>query len=494
MTVGAREEFMAEFDAGYEAGLPEELLDHYFIIEHLSSAEYCETLLVQDKADKSIHVAKCYLSDEGDYYGMGIADLMTKINSPSVPRYEEEYKNQTYHCILREYIEGVTLTEYARRNILSREEIIRIATELAGIMKLLHQADSVIIHRDIKPDNIIIREDRSLVLIDFGISRLYKEGGRADTIFCGTRNYASPEQYGFMQTDIRSDIYSFGVVLSWLLTGKEEPIRNPQFALERIAAKSCAYVPDKRYPDDDVLLKALRRTTRESVKKRKRILTATALAALVIVLAVSGAFSVKKAASYHFQEPLVEEAVRLSLNRPEGAITEEDLQDVRTLYIFSEKAYKDMDDYYVGQNRWYKSHERLRGNTRSLSDLAYMENLQILYIGGTMVEDLSPLSGLKDLENVCLQDNRIHDISPLSAKPMIKDVSLLGNKLKDIEPVRTWPNIENLNLCGTGQYDVSPLYDMPDFSNVVMDSDMVVTMEKLEKKSGRLPVKIIYER
>lgn len=73
-----------------------------------------------------------------------------------------------------------------------------------------------------------------------------------------------------MQTDIRSGIYSFGVVLSWLLTGKEEPIQNPQFTLERIAAKSCAYAPDSRYQDDAALLRALRKTTREYVRKRKK--------------------------------------------------------------------------------------------------------------------------------------------------------------------------------------------------------------------------------
>lgn len=89
-------------------------------------------------------------------------------------QYGDEYKNERRCCIIREYVEGVTLTEYARTNILSREEIVRIAMELAGAMKFLHESDPVIIHRDIKPDNIIIRADKSLVLIDFGISRLIR--------------------------------------------------------------------------------------------------------------------------------------------------------------------------------------------------------------------------------------------------------------------------------------------------------------------------------
>ena len=73
----------------------------------------------------------------------------------------------------------------------------------------------------------IIRTDGSLALIDFGISRVYKKESASDTVISGTEGFAPPEQYGFMQTDIRSDIYSFGVVLSWLLTGKEQPMKLP---------------------------------------------------------------------------------------------------------------------------------------------------------------------------------------------------------------------------------------------------------------------------
>ena len=57
-------------------------------------------------------------------------------------------------------------------------------------------------------------------MIDFGISRKTKEGRTKDTTFLGTAGYAAPEQFGFMQTDIRSDIYSIGVVFHEMLTGK----------------------------------------------------------------------------------------------------------------------------------------------------------------------------------------------------------------------------------------------------------------------------------
>ena len=116
------------------------------------------------------------------------------------------------------------------------EDIAReLAIALAEAMKALHTSDPVVIHRDIKPKNIIVRDDGSLALIDFGISRVYKKEATSDTVISGTEGFAPPEQYGFMQTDIRSDIYSFGVVLSWLLTGKEQPIRIPLTKMEEIA-------------------------------------------------------------------------------------------------------------------------------------------------------------------------------------------------------------------------------------------------------------------
>lgn len=195
--MGTKEEFMAGFDAGYEKELPEELLEEYYIIEYLGSAGDCDTLLVKHKASGKKLVAKCYFGGGTNFECSG-AKLLSKIDSDAVPRYEKECQNETCRCILREYIEGMTLAEYARANHLTEESITEIAAELVNIMKLLHESEPAIIHRDIKPENIIIREDKSLVLIDFGISRVYKKEGTSDTIFCGTRNFAPPEPILFM--------------------------------------------------------------------------------------------------------------------------------------------------------------------------------------------------------------------------------------------------------------------------------------------------------
>lgn len=458
--MGTKEEFMAGFDAGYEKALPEEFLAEYYIIEYLGTAEDCDTLLVKHKTSRKKLVAKCYFGD-GTNFECCIAKLLSKINSDAVPRYEREYQNETCRCILREYIEGMTLAEYARANQLTEETITEIAAELVNIMKLLHESEPVIIHRDIKPENIIIREDKSLVLIDFGISRIYKKERASDTIFCGTRNFAPPEQYGFMQTDVRSDIYSFGVVLSWMLTGKEEPVRKPKTKLGRIAAKCCDYIPERRYKNDALLLKDIYKTTEKYAihtrnLRRKCAAAALACAVLLFFSGIYGHMHSEKNA-YTFHEPVIENAVRLSLDKPKGPITKEDLLDVEEIYIFADNIYSGEEEYFEGQDKWYASDDRIHGKTKSLIDIKYMKNLRILYVCGNEVEDLSPLHKLDKLECVYLQDNAITDISALSDKPTLIDVSLLGNTLNDIEPVRTWPAIRWLNLSVTGDCDGSPL-------------------------------------
>ncbi len=72
---------------------------------------------------------------------------------------------------------------------------------MCDILNYLHSQNPPIIHRDIKPQNVIVDERGRVTLIDFGISRMYDAGARADTLCFGTRHYAAPEQYGFAQTD-----------------------------------------------------------------------------------------------------------------------------------------------------------------------------------------------------------------------------------------------------------------------------------------------------
>ena len=94
------------------------------------------------------------------------------------------------------------------------------ALQLCAVLDYLHHQN--IIFRDLKPSNIMVEQSGMVRLIDFGIARLFKPGKASDTAAIGTLGYAPPEQYGSIQTDLRSDVYSLGATLRTLLTGFDQ--------------------------------------------------------------------------------------------------------------------------------------------------------------------------------------------------------------------------------------------------------------------------------
>lgn len=192
--------------------------------------------------------------------------------------------------LLREYVPGRTLEELAEREgPLEPEEAARLGEKLCRKTGALHRQDPPVIHRDIKPENLVLTETGGVCLIDFGTVRQFKPEQSADTVCMGTRGYAAPEQFGFGQTDARTDIYAIGKVLLYLTTGgcEEEDFRRLQRrrerALGRIIRRCCAYDPSGRYPDTEALERALDRFLASCGKNSRRV---RILAALLGVLCV----------------------------------------------------------------------------------------------------------------------------------------------------------------------------------------------------------------
>ncbi len=166
--------------------------------------------------------------------------------------------------LLRDYVPGVTLAELIRRDgALSPPETAALGIKLCGALGALHAMTPPVIHRDLKPENILLTETGRVRLIDFGAARTYKPGRDGDTAYLGTKGYAAPEQYGSGQTDVRTDIFALGRVLTYALAGDhaDTPPALPgrDRALGRILSRCCAYDPARRWPDAAKLQKALER-------------------------------------------------------------------------------------------------------------------------------------------------------------------------------------------------------------------------------------------
>lgn len=141
-----------------------------------------------------------------------------------VPKLYESFTDTENWYLMMEYIQGQTLEEYIQKSpggYLSEEKVVEIGEKLVHILEQLHRGNQRVIFRDVKPANIMITPDGRLYLIDFGIARFFTPGQKKDTTPLGTPGYAPPEQYGRAQTDESADIYSLGMTLQTLLTGRD---------------------------------------------------------------------------------------------------------------------------------------------------------------------------------------------------------------------------------------------------------------------------------
>lgn len=134
-----------------------------------------------------------------------------------LPQVEATYKTPDEFVVVYDFVPGDTLEALVKRDgRLDPAQAVSLVLDVCEAASALHAQG--IVHRDITPKNVVASADGAH-LIDLGIARLYAEGATRDTNALGTWGFAAPEQYGFKQTDARSDVYSIGCVLGYLLTG-----------------------------------------------------------------------------------------------------------------------------------------------------------------------------------------------------------------------------------------------------------------------------------
>lgn len=202
--------------------MPEELVRDYEIESCLrrDAAGKKELYLLRRRVDGQralLRVTRDYPEEDA----LEEAKLLARLDHPGIPKVFAAYEKDGRKYLVREYLEGRSLYEIVQTGgSLAARDIFGIALKLANILHYLHAQQPPVIHRDLKPQNIIAGKDGGIHLIDFGIARVHKAERRQDTSVVLTLDYASPEQYGFEQTTPLSDIYSLGVVLLYLATGR----------------------------------------------------------------------------------------------------------------------------------------------------------------------------------------------------------------------------------------------------------------------------------
>ena len=245
-------------------------------------------------------------------------NLLKKLKHKGLPSIVDIIDQQDNYLIVMDYIEGITLENIMQEEgVQPQEKVVDWAIQLCDVLQYLHTRKPAIIYRDMKPSNIMLRSDGSVVLIDFGTAREFKERHVEDTTCLGTQGYAAPEQFGGMgQTDERTDIYSLGATMYRLVTGhnpSEPPYEmypithwNPRLStgLEGIIAKCTSKDPKSRYQSVQEVRYALEHyqdLDLDSIRRYRRNLRIL-LAAGGMTVMLFGASGVSYAVADHMQK------------------------------------------------------------------------------------------------------------------------------------------------------------------------------------------------
>ncbi|MCA1626319.1 MAG: serine/threonine protein kinase, partial [Acidobacteria bacterium] len=209
---------------------------HYKVIEQIGKGGMGEVYLAKDTKLHRQIALKVLSSDftrDDDRLRRFVreAHAISALNHPSILTIHEIGESDHLHFIASEYVKGETLRQWLERENLTLREILEIATQIVMALKAAHEAG--IVHRDIKPENVMIREDGLVKVLDFGLAKLTENtplDEEAETrmqvqtqsgMILGTVRYMSPEQARGKEIDERTDIFSFGVMLYEMLTGKQ---------------------------------------------------------------------------------------------------------------------------------------------------------------------------------------------------------------------------------------------------------------------------------
>ncbi|MBP5260684.1 MAG: protein kinase [Clostridiales bacterium] len=208
--------------------------------------------LVIDEVSGDVYMCKYITHYDPEVYGF----LQTNPDK-HIPAIIDVRENDGTLEVIEEYVRGNTF-ETIIDSTLSDRDKLSYFVDLCEGLRFLHSAPKPIIHRDLKPSNILVSDKNQVIIIDYDAAKTYKKEQAQDTTCLGTDGRAAPEQYGFKQSDVRTDIYAVGIML------KDAFPNNSR--IQKIASKAMSFDPDNRYENVDALLNALTRKVGYSAK------------------------------------------------------------------------------------------------------------------------------------------------------------------------------------------------------------------------------------
>ena len=493
--------------------LPEDMQEHWTVYECLKESEDSSTFLVKETATGILCVLKWGRNRQTEFLRneMEIMKKMADRKLSGIPKAYRIFEENGEVYLVREYIEGMSLAHMVlQKGGISEAEICRISRKICQTAEQFQNPDEPMIHRDIKPENIVVTPGGEVVFIDFGTMRSYKKDGSRDTFVVGTRGTAAPEQYGYTQTDQRTDVYAIGQTMLYMVSESYEMNQLSECAVSRrmkkIIEKACSFEPDKRYGDAAQLRRAVEKCQANNRKKvYKKAGAVFGLIAAGYILAIfsqdgtvienkrietaeQSAAEEQIQAEITFREELIEEAVRKELGLSKtDKITASMLENVRKLRIVGKEILDDEDTFW-GEGHHVdgkdSSFGSVRGNITDLSDLAQMVNLEELALCNQKIEDISGLKELP-LKKLYLSKNMITDFSVLLNLIDMDTLCIMENPAENLSVIGECTGILRLNIQGMNLTDIDFLknlsLDYLDMSNVEVENNIFEPLTEMKK-------------
>lgn len=473
------DEFLQNYTEQAAQKLPVFLQDGYAVLSCYYEQEEKSCYLLQKKETKEKYIVKCRKEREDrdslqkEYEELGrLAERY-----PNLYQRAALHKADGYVYLLRTYIEGKNLEEYVAEDpYLRPERQLEILEEICQAVARLHAMDPVILHRDMKPQNLILDAGGHVHLIDFETAREYDGTKKKDTVFFGTEGSAAPEQYGYAQTDMRTDVFGIGKIAEYLYEEYQvgyDPLTEKR--MQRIIKKATAFDPADRYQNVQALLLAIRNVRRQTERGENKWLKAVVtIESIVLLLVLAGVLffwtgfqKTKNMEEEDYAAAIAERQIKQQDESAEDLSAQADSEEIVTLE--GDPLLLQAIRETAGSNEVTK--RMLSGITR------------IAVIGDQIYTEETPV---EDLENIVYQDGfndgmvngGITDLSVLTNLPNLKEVFLCNQKISDISPLQELP-IEGLYVCGNQIKDFSPVEKMQELSTLYLVDNPVGKMPQL---------------
>lgn len=493
--------------------LPERISGEYELLFRIDSDSSDKSYIIYDKVCQRKAVLKTGKTDRIE----NEARILSKFSGNGIPQVYSCFELDGISYLIREYIEGKSLQMYLEtEGSFSASETIDIGISVCDTLSRFHRADPPVIHRDIKTENIIISQNGDIYIIDFGISREYDISASRDTCVMGTLSAAPPEQFGYGQTDERSDVYSIGVMLKEISGAYAMPdMPKIPSSLASVIERCVEFSPEKRYQNAAEIKRALLKIKKGIYGKIISATAAVCFGALVLCsfsyfktgaqtadlpaenenIFVSESYYQQTEDAeeftentdtdiYEFADSTIEKEVCRILGKEQGEITLNDLKRISEIKLIGSISEFNWEDMIIhGNNIGTDIYSTISeyGQVSTLDDLAYMTNMHTVILCNQNISDVSPLEGLS-ITRLALHGNNISDIYPLRNCRMLEQLYISSNPIVDLSPLSNLKRLHRINLGATNIIKLDDISEIPGIKDLeLFDCFYLNDISALEK-------------